>query len=220
MLCNAGLALRYKNSVLFVDVPNGEIAPFFALDEETWQKIIAGECPYENIAGFYFTHNHPDHYHAGRLAAYLEKHPDARVFLPDEECEDGVITMGEFKIEYHRMPHAPLPEETPPHVISKIYAGDKVVYIAGDAELNADGHAAFIGEKQVDAAFWNSMYLSRPDTRVLLQKAAKKNYIYHMPGNEPDVFGLWKKCRTNFRRYGEELENVTVMDRYPYTVEV
>ena len=220
LLCNAGLALFCDGETLLIDVLNKTVAPFCGLEESEWQKILHREKPYDHVVGLFFTHGHGDHCCKEKLLAYRQAWPSIPVFLPDDIDENGIVEMKNFLIEYRKVAHAPMPEEVPPHVIAKIRAAGKVIYIGADAALDVPPHAEFLGNEQVDAGFWNSMYLSRPENRSLLQKAAKKNYIYHMPKENPDAYGIWKKCHNNFRRFGEELGNVTVMDRYPYKIEL
>ena len=192
LLCNAGLALEAANATLLVDAPNEEFAPFYRLPDETWRKIIEKEEPFHKICGFWFTHDHPDHFDRMRMEDYISQWPKTPVFLPNETTTSGRVHVGPFYISYRRVDHAPLPE-VPPHVVSWIETGEGSVYLAADAALDLTQHRSFLGDKKADIGIWNSMYLSKPETRALLHDAAHKNYIYHMPANRPDSWGLWKK---------------------------
>ncbi len=220
LLCNAGLAVAHRGVTLLVDVLNGDIAPFHALSEELWQKILNHEPPFSSICGLCFTHDHPDHYNRDRVDAYLARWPGTPFFLPHSHTEQGTALMGPFSICYGSICHAPMEEETPPHAVIWITNGDQSVYVAADAKPDPGEHIKFLQNKRADAAFWNAMYLSQPQTRQLLRDVAVHSYIYHMPAENPDGYGLWNKCRRNLSRYGSELENVTVLDRYPCTVTI
>lgn len=220
LLSNAGLALSHKGSVLLIDVPNGVCAPFHTLDDGLWQKILAHEPPYYHICGLYFTHDHPDHFDREKVDAYCARWPQTPVFLPEKDTQQGTVVMGPFIISYGRVTHAPLDGGVPPHVVTWITAGEKSVYIAADAVTDVQAHMNFLKGRRANAAFWNSMYLSQPQTRQLLQDAAAHSYIYHMPAENPDGYGLWRKCRLNFQRYGQELTTVTVLDRYPCSIAI
>ena len=215
LLCNAGLALKHENSVLLVDALNGQTDPFCALKEEIWQKILNREAPFENVSGLYFTHEHLDHYDTDKVEAYLKRWPQTPVFIPSRQNTNEILKFGMFEIQACYLDHAPMDEPTPPHVVSWIRAGDESVYISADAKLDVNAHRAFLSGRKADVAFWNSMYLSQPATRLLLKDTARKNYIYHMPENRPDNFGLWRKCEKNLQRYENELDTVTVIDQYP-----
>lgn len=218
LLCNAGFALELPDAMLLVDAPNREIASFYALPEETWQKILNKEPPYDKVCGFWFTHDHPDHFDRNRMEAYLARWPKTPVFLPVETTATGRARMGPFTIEYCRMDHAPIPG-APPHVVSLITAGKEQLYVSADAALIPALHRAFLRQRKADAALWNSMYLSRPETRALMQETTTRNYIYHMPKDHPDREGLWRKLEINFNRSAAELQTVTVLEDYPSIIE-
>lgn len=214
LLCSAGLAFTYEGQTLLVDVPNGLCEPFQRMEDSLWQKILHRETPFDHISGIYFTHDHPDHCDHERLDAFRRLYPEIPVFFPDGS-EGGTIVMGPFVISYSNFPHAPLNEPVPPHVVTWIRAGEESVYITADAVPDVERHYAFLKGRKASFAFWTSMYLSQPQTRMLLRDAAEKNFIYHMPPDDPDSWGLWRKCRLNFERYGDQLENVTVLREYP-----
>ena len=219
LLCNAGFALELPDAMLLVDVPNREIGSFYALPEESWQRILNKEPPYDKVCGFWFTHDHPDHFHRSRMEEYLARWPRTPVFLPGETATTGKLKMGPFVIEYARLEHAPIPD-APPHVVSRITTGEKSLYVAADAALIPELHSAFLRQRQSTAAFWTPMYLSRPDTRALMQEVAERNLIYHMPADRPDRDGLWRKLETNLKRFATELSTVTVLEQYPTTIEL
>ncbi len=215
LLCNAGLALEYDGALLLVDVLNRESRPFYGLPEETARKIQGMEPPYDRLCGLYFTHTHPDHCDLEAVARFQAAWPQIPVFLPEKYPAAGTLTMGPFRLEFMRVPHAPMPQETPAHVVTWIRAGEKTLYVAADAALDCEAHRRFWRTRKADAAFWNAMYLSRPETRALLAEGAERNYIYHMPANRQDDGGIWRKCQANLRRHGGELQTVAILDRYP-----
>ena len=219
LLCNAGLLIEAEGSALLVDVPNSEIAPFYRLPDEVWQSILQKKPPYDRVCGFWFTHDHPDHFDRERMMQYLAAYPQTPVFLPGNMTTAGRVKMGPFLIEYCKADHAPIPQ-APPHVISLISVGEYSLYLPADAALEPNVHLAFLRGRKTDAAVWNAMYLSRSDTRNLMQQVSKRNFIYHMPEQKPDPSGLWRKLETNFSRYGQELSSVTVLESYPSEIEI
>lgn len=175
--------------------------------------------PYDQVVGIYYTHTHPDHCALDFAEAYRRKWTSVPLFLPEEQPEMGTVKMGAFHIEFQRIPHAPIPG-APPTVVTLIEVGETRIYIASDAELDCEKHRVFLRDRPVNAAFWNSMYLSKEDTRKLLRDAAVKNYIYHMPANHEDPTGFWRKCRANFRRNGDQLTGIEVLGDYPSHIEI
>lgn len=217
LLCNAGLALEENDQMLLVDLPNEQFPPFYRLPDETWSKILRREPPYDEVIGFYFTHVHPDHCDLTRLQAYRKKWPDIPVFIPDEYPSKGQLQIGLFQIRFQRMDHAPIPN-SPIHVVTTVRAGERCLYLAADAKLDADSHRQFLGSEKIDCAVWNSMFLSRPETRQLMKDVASRNLIVHMPKERPDSCGLWKKLEHNLNRYPGLIDNVEVMTEYPSEV--
>ena len=221
LLCNAGLAITHEGKTLLVDIPNSAFPPFAPIPPTEWEKILKREGDYGSVCGLYFTHNHPDHCDMQMLQNYKERWNEVPCFVPqDSTAHSGSLVMGPFVISYMRLDHAPMNVPTPPHVVTWIRAGEKSIYIAADAKLDCDEHRCFIKGRVADAAFWNAMYLSRDETRRLIGETALKSFIYHMPQTEPDAFGIWKKCRNNLMRHGDELQSVQILDNYPYTLKL
>lgn len=218
LLCNAGLALECDGQVLLIDLPNYDFPPFYPLPEDTWKRIIEGERPYDRVCGIYFSHDHPDHLNKEKLAAFRDAHSSVPVFMPGFENDEGMVEMGPFRIFWKLAPHAPLPGELPPHVISWVEEDGESLYLPADAALAVPVHEAFLNGRKACMGIWNSMYLSRPETRCLMHRAAHKNYVYHMPACQDDKSGIWRKCRNNLQRYPDELRDIVIMDRYPYVI--
>lgn len=216
LLCNAGLAIETEKDMILVDAPNGSAFPFYAMPTELWNEICQRKESYNKLRGFFFTHNHPDHYDRERLLSY----PDQTLtcFVPGNNTTNGVLQIGEFLIEFHKIAHAPIPN-APPHVVAFITAEGKRIYIAADAETDAEQHMAFFNGRKADVAFWNAMYLSKPQTRALMAQTSERNYIYHMPLAEVDQ-SIWRKCEKNYLRYPDELQSVKVFEKYTSTIEI
>lgn len=219
LLCNAGLALETEGAMVLVDVPNGQQPPFYTIPDALWQQIFDRIPPYDRVCGLWITHDHPDHCHRQKLMAYHARWPQVPVFLPDYFPATGKVHMGPFVMQYRRVDHAPI-VDPPVHVVTLVQVGERTIYLPADAALDPQPHREFLQGRVCDAAVWNSMYLSRPENRQLLRETAKRNFIYHMPEEKPDSWGLWKKLAHNLQRYGPELQSVTVLDQYPSTVEL
>lgn len=220
LLCNAGFSLEVSDGILLIDVPNDIQPPFYQMPEEIWQLILNKCPPYDRVIGLCFTHTHPDHYSAARVEAYLEKWPNTACFIPKANLVKGRGSIGSFSIRYQRIDHAPIPD-APPHVVLMVEADGKTIYFSGDAALECDAHLEFLRSHVADVAVWNSMYLSRPDTRSLLNVTSKKNLICHMPERSADGADLyWRKLERNLERFGEELQSAVILSHYPTALEI
>lgn len=218
LLCNAGLAITCEGYTLLVDLPNRELAPYYRLPDAVWQEILSRNAPYMSPAGIFITHDHPDHCDRDKVALFRKRWPQVPVFLPESAAEEGTLLWDPFSIRWKRVDHAPMDIPTPPHVVTWIEARGHTIYLAADARPDPEDHRNFLRGRVADVAFWNSMYLSRAETRKLLADTAKRSYIYHMPPERPDPGGMWKKCFRNFQRFGHELQNVVVLERYPTSI--
>lgn len=210
LLCNAGLLLEQDDQILLIDTPNGNCPPFYEIPDSRWGEIVDEK----RIVGLYFTHCHPDHYDPAKVEQFCMNNPHVPVFIPEEGMADGKITMGDFEMEYRLMPHAPI-LQPPPHVVTWIRTKDESIYLPADAELDPVPHRSFLRGRTANIGIWNAMFLSRPQTRELMHEAACRNYIYHMPLLEDDTMGIWHKCNNNFKRFPQELADITVLDHYP-----
>lgn len=215
LLCNAGLALVSGGQTLLVDVPAGEAPPFAPLPPEIWQRILERDGDYRRLAGLWFTHTHPDHCDLDALAAFQRRWPEVPCLMPQAGELHGIVELGGFTLEYAEIPHAPIPNP-PVHRVTWIEAEGRSVYVAADAALDVEAHRAFLRGRRAGDAFFNAMYLSRPETRALLREAADRVWIYHMPPDQTD--GIWRKCRRNLERFAPELTTVTVLGRYPSAI--
>lgn len=222
LLCSCGLALISHGKTLLIDVPNENLPPFFAISEEKMREILKKTGVFSQISGLIFTHLHSDHYDAALAEAVSRAHPDARIYLPNRcEPEQSVFTAGPFTIERHRFAHTPAPKFPDlPHDVLLISDGEKLVYVTADAAPDAEAHRRILNGRTADAAFWNSQYLSYPETRALLRGCAGVSYIYHMPVDDADVSGIRRKCERNMQRFGAELPNVRVLTHYPSILDI
>lgn len=210
------MALEADNSVLLIDVPNQKSEPFFPLPEHEWQRILFRQPPYDKVCGMWFSHRHPDHCDLEKVRMFQQRWPEIPVFIPEQTNVRGCFRIGPFNMEYQRFDHAPIPDP-PPHVVTWITAEGRSLYLTADAALEPTLHRSFLRGRRADVALWNAMYLSRPETRVLLTEAADRSIIYHLPLRSTDTSGIWKKTDSNLKRYGKELPTVSLLDHYPMT---
>ena len=219
LLCSAGLYFRCGDSAILVDALNQPFRSFKAVPDDTAERLIRGQAPYERIDGLFYTHLHPDHYDQDRNRAFLERCPGVRTFFPVRETpEHGLIRAGKFTVEYQYFEHTPCDYAWAKHYVLLLSAGGSTVYIAADAELNPAAHWEFLSGRSVDYGFFNAIYLSYCETRRLLREAVGRAFIYHMPESKND--GIYRKAVRNFARFPEELKGITLLDRYPMDLDL
>lgn len=221
LLCNTGLFLTYGSSSILIDALNSSIQSFQAIPSDTAGRIIRGQPPFTQVDGIFYSHLHPDHYDQHANQAFLRRHTGSPAFFPTAETADhGILRAGAFTVEFQYMEHVPCGYPWAKHYVFLISAGGVSVYLTADADPAPDRHLAFLNGRRADYGFWNSIYLSYPQTRRLLKQAAAKTYIYHMPDPEHDTSGICRKAARNLERYPEELRDVTVLTHYPASLEL
>ncbi len=221
LVCSCGLLLSSRGTSILVDAPNADFPPFYRFPTEEDERLAAGKAPYEGLCGVVFTHLHPDHFDAARVKTLSAARADVPVFSPEEARTSRTLRLGAFTVECHRFSHTPAPQFADlPHDVLLVSDGEKTVYITSDAAPEIEKHREILRGRAVDAAFWNSQYLSYPQTRALLRESAGRNFIYHMPSGELKDSAIGRKCEKNLLRYGAELKNVTVLYRYPTVITI
>lgn len=217
LLCSCGLLLEHAGSRILIDAPNGAIPPFYRLPEPVMQELLSASGRFSNLCGLFFTHRHLDHCDPQRVEALLRARGSLSLFMPEADMpETVVVTAGPFTVECHRFPHICVPKiPDAAHFVLLVTAGASSVYVTADAALDVQRHLAILNGRIPDAAFWNSQYLSYPETRALLREHARQNYVYHMPEGPADPSGIRRKCARNFERHAAELPNVTPLLDYP-----
>ena len=218
LVCSCGLLLEHAGEKLLIDAPNCALPPFYALPDEAAERLSADT----EICGLLFTHLHPDHYDGARVKRFLHSPGRPVCFLPDENMPLRVeADIGSFHFEAVRFAHTPAPQFAElAHYVFLITAGGRTVYLAADAEPNADRHRAILQGRRIDAAFFNSQCLSYPEMRTLLSVCAKEAFIYHMPADAADCAGIGRKCARNLARFGAEVPNVRVLTQYPTFLQI
>lgn len=218
LVCSCGLLLEYAGGKLLIDAPNSDLPPFYALPDEALERLSADA----EIRALLFTHLHPDHYDGARAKRLLRGTKPPVCFLPDENTPPRVEKdFDSFHLEAVRFAHTPAPQFAElVHYVFLITAGGRTVYLAADAEPNADKHRAILNGRRVDAAFFNSQSLSHPEMRALLASCANEVFIYHMPADAADSAGIGRKCARNLARFGAEVPNVRVLTQYPTFLQI
>lgn len=216
LLSNCGLALEQAGAVLLIDALNKQYRCYYGLPAQTFADMLAGAPPFDGLCGILYTHDHPDHYNAGRTEQ-LHAASGAPVFVPRADTPPQLsMQCGSFRVEFYRFAHIPVPGLAPvDHGVYLISAAGKSVYVTADAQIDEARHREILNGRKADAAFWNGQPLSYPQMRAFFPEAAEKNYVYHIPVDERDACGIRRKCERNLSRYGTELAGVCLLEQYP-----
>lgn len=84
LISNAGLLLQYGGFTMLLDGIYGrEGHPFSNLRPGTWEAMLAGRPPFQQMDYLLFSHAHPDHFSPEMVRAFLLRRKVKGVFLPD-----------------------------------------------------------------------------------------------------------------------------------------
>lgn len=216
VICNCGVLIEDEKHCLLADGLTESCFPFYALPRSERERIVNAKPPYQRLRQLYFTHRHDDHFSLAAVRAFAAAHGAVEGFLPEENDPDELcFGEGDFQVECHRFTHSGAEYAEEPHFVLLVSMSGKLVYLSADAQPDIEKHLQILNGRVPDAAFYNGQYLSGERTREYLRMSAKQNYIYHVPLDEQDVSGIRRKCHRNFERYGQELENTTLIEAYP-----
>jgi len=218
-LGNCGLLLRTETSAILVDAPNRRFTAFDSMPEAEREALMAFETPYNSLCGLFFTHYHGDHFDRKTVRELVDRRRELMVLIPNGETPaSGVLTCGDFTVTYLTVAHSGAEFSQVNHRTLLIEAEGKCLYVTGDADWAAPEHDAVLSRYAPDFVFCNPNYLTHEEGRALLRRT-RRCLLYHLPVTSPDSLGIYRKCRTAWERYGRELPNVILADKYPMEID-
>ena len=239
LVANAGLLLRDRNMTILVDALfRDEECSFCMPSESTYEKLLRGAPPFENIDYVLFTHLHADHFSEALTREFLCRHGVKGLILP---ASDSLERQGFFDWVMERgIPCAVLTEHTGkavfrlspeiqltavrtlhldrkyhgvPHFCYLIAFGDRKLLLTADADYTEDSFA-FLGEETIRAAFVNPLFFSDLHRRRFFHGSlpAETVVVYHLPFPEEER-QLQQMFLQSLRDWPKEGPPVVVLDR-------
>jgi len=217
-LKNCGLLLSGAHSRIVIDGFNGRSDCFDCLSDEEFADFYEGKERFDNVRALIFTHKHSDHFDERRVGKYMEKYRDCSLITPENiTVGTGVrgvagasgdpgdvfrFTLDDFEISLMDTGHSGQEYADVLHCSILIKMCGKTVYVAGDSDYARKGIPTELKNESVDIAFFNPFYLSTPGgRRQMTEINSKINYIYHLPIDTDDVYGLKRLAQRNAERY-------------------
>lgn len=168
-LGNEGIMVSDGHTTILFDplYPNG-FGTYQMVPETMRQDLMAGAAPYDNVDAIFISHMHPDHFSVDEVIAYLQAHPDVRLFAPAqavdwmrEETEDTEIfdrvtpvglerldaplsfTEGDLTVDVVRIPHAGWPARAEvSNLVWRVTLSDGITVMhLGDADPRDEHYA-------------------------------------------------------------------------------
>lgn len=221
LLANAGLLLQYKGSKILLDGIYCTQSPFSNLREDTWDALLKGEGPFEQIDYLIFTHEHSDHFSPEMTRTYLMRQKVKGVFFPSTNSpqqRDLCTYLAKQKIPFYCLTRSddhkwfPLNDQitvlpyftrhvgklfgSVPHCCYLISFGDKRFLFTADVDYTWE---TLEGLPPLTAVFLNPLFLGALHTNKFFKGRlfAHTFCIYHIPSPEDDLWNVLPVLRKN-----------------------
>jgi L-ascorbate metabolism protein UlaG (beta-lactamase superfamily) len=221
-LANEGFLLRSGERAVLIDAfVAAPYSGYGALRPEDYQKMLAGEAPFEKVQLALASHVHPDHFQPEAARAFLEKHPETvfastpqviemlragyegaaaledrlRAVWPDpgktETLEQDGVRVEAFQLSHGTGRHTEIQ-----NLGQVIELGGKKVLHIGDAEGTIANFEPFgLRDRELDVAIVPYWYYPRDAARYLIAEhfhASHEIAAHIQPSEVEDVFGSFR----------------------------
>jgi L-ascorbate metabolism protein UlaG (beta-lactamase superfamily) len=202
-IANAGVLLSSGERKVLIDAlfekPNPE---YRAPSQDTLDKMMKGEAPYDGVDLVLVTHNHPDHFDASLTARYLEAVPGPVLMAP----ADAVAELRKAAADWAKIAPRVIPldrrvgetthrdlmqipvtafrtlhsggRESPMNIMYLLDLDGWRVFHEGDSPGKVDEYRGFeLGGEPVDLALVHFWFPLEPNCARFLQEALKPDHI-------------------------------------------
>jgi L-ascorbate metabolism protein UlaG (beta-lactamase superfamily) len=232
LVANAGVLLAYNGVTLLLDGIFGkEGHPFSHLSEETWEDMLSGRAPFEQIDYLLFTHNHPDHLDCGMVRTFLQRRRVKGVFLPDthavrqsglledlveldipavllsEQTDHAVYRIEpQISVRAFRTRHLDRKFERVHHFCYLLTLGGKRVLFTADMDYVSEDLSELAG-LPLHAVFINPLFFSvlRAHRFFKGKLHTRQICVYHVPFSGDDRSGMRSHLAYNLARWGADM---------------
>lgn len=212
---NAGIVLRVGTKKIWVDALHTQHVPgFSSLDQQLVQQTF--DSPeFANPDYIFYTHCHPDHYSRELTLTAMEKWPNAKVILPQQELPGQILLEGErfciedgdIQLRFIKLPHASQIYAHVPMYGLIISLPQGNILLPADCEVAAPQLAAAVGSEKIDLAIVDFPWITLNRGRAFLNQLQPKQLVcYHLPFEKDDVGGY----RVAAARSAEKMQPLAV----------
>ena len=214
-LANEGFLLRSGSTAVLIDAfVTKPYSIYGAMPPDTYQQLMAGGFPYQNVKLALASHVHRDHFQPEAAGAFLQHHPNVR-FVSSRQIRDTLQThfpeyddierqvqvlwpapgeeehleTGELKIDFLRLRHTNPRNYSIENLGHIIHMGNKIFLHIGDAEMLAKHYQEYnLSSRSLDIAFipfW--FFLSEEGRNIVENHINAAHYVaMHIPPDEYD----------------------------------
>lgn len=194
---NAGLALNTDGLRIWVDaVHDQKVMDFSTLMPQMQRQLFENEA-FENPDVIAFTHCHPDHFSKSLCLEAMERYPDARLILPEQQLPRQTLISGnEMMIRvagrlltFRRLTHQGPEYRNVPHYGLMVEDGGEHILVLGDCELCSYELQDWVRDYQIDTVFATFPWVTLPQGRRFIQDVLRPKclFVYHLPLQKDDL---------------------------------
>ena len=239
LTANEGVLIRQGNHRLLVDGIHRGGGGFSPVPSDLLEEMCQGVPPFDNIDLVLYTHCHPDHFHPGDTARYLENNQVKGLFLPDEPlahrsdlmeaaARSGCALrwlsspMGKVRL-FSPLPGVHIGACRLPHAGGKDFEGVANycllislegfnIFIPADADYLPEEFSRILAGTRVDLAMVNPLYVNKPEGRASIAAVAPRSLVvYHMPFEGMDQLGFRRAIQRNLVRHHDTLPPTSLL---------
>lgn len=192
---NAGVSIRVGGKNIWVDALFEGVGNTFShLRPKLRDQILSGAFGKPDY--IVYTHCHGDHYSRNLTKVAMEKWPDAKVLLPEQELDGQILltggectlTDGALRLRFMKLPHA-----------GEIYADVKLygllistdgcnILLPGDCEVASPALKTAVGDRKIDLAIVDFPWITKRAGKEFLEEQIAPAHLigYHLPFEEDD----------------------------------
>lgn len=216
-----GLYLHHHNTGILIDgIHTGQKYGFSDMPPALLAAIQTGQAPFDKLDALLFTHLHPDHFNRRLLAQTLERRTDKHLDVYGQQLDNStlapetvapglsVINIGTARVILMDLIHDGPDFKDVPNQSLLVVWEDAAIFVAGDSTLTeADAQRLrSYYQTPIDAAFLNAYQLGSRLGHGFIRKIAPRNlYLYHLPFEKDDQYGIYTLSKNALRRFPDDL---------------
>lgn len=214
LTANAGVLVAYRDYKFLVDGLHGGGGGYSAVPPEVLELVLEGIPPFDRIDALFFTHRHPDHFSEEAAGRFLERWPEAGVFMPRPGGDVYGLAPGRVAA-FLDIPHTG-GDDCCHNCIYFSLGGRSLLFLGDAVQEGARFSQALAGLDAtggVDAVVCNPLFLSRREGREALLEGVRPHCIVvnHIPFAQDDKMRNREVVARAVTRYRDELPPVAVL---------
>lgn len=196
---NAGVSILTGGRKIWVDaLYTATGAAFSPLRPQLRQRLMATDA-FTAPDYILYTHCHEDHYSRELTRLAMEKWPDARVFLPEQELEGQILVSGGelrhedggLSLRFFQLPHEGAQYADVKHYGLLIGTPDCNILLPGDCQVASPALSEAIGNTKIHIAVLDFPWITLRRGREFVKEYIRPDHViaYHLPFAQDDTSG-------------------------------